>query len=233
MTANLNSAILNLAMLDSDLIFLSKSLTLPKSFLSDTLLSSLRFTQKHSHSITHLNLMMAAKIWFPWWWQPPDTAIFRPDSLKNTFTSDSDSNYSDSNLNLMAAILNFDIHVGFRHTAIFKFTHTCQDWFRFTILTLTSFILSNSTRWLIQFAKKKNFNHSHSWLWILAISHLSIFSQSSHFWLKNKLHHSFWQLEQPFGCHVGFRHCHLGFRHLVIFSQIHSKHTHSTLIDSN
>ena len=29
--------------------------------------------------------------------------------------------------------------------------------------------------------------------------------------------------------HVGFRHCHLGFRHLVIFSQIHSKHSHSTL----
>ena len=30
-------------------------------------------------------------------------------------------------------------------------------------------------------------------------------------------------------CHVGFRHCHLGFRHLVIFSQIDSKHSHSTL----
>ena len=30
-------------------------------------------------------------------------------------------------------------------------------------------------------------------------------------------------------CHVGFRHCHLGLRHLVIFSQIHSKHSHSTL----
>ena len=30
-------------------------------------------------------------------------------------------------------------------------------------------------------------------------------------------------------CQVGLRHCHLGFRHLVIFSQIHSKHPHSTL----
>ena len=30
-------------------------------------------------------------------------------------------------------------------------------------------------------------------------------------------------------CHVEFRNMHLGFRHFVIFSQIHSKHSHSTL----
>ena len=30
-------------------------------------------------------------------------------------------------------------------------------------------------------------------------------------------------------CHDGLIHCHLGFRHLVIFSQIHSKHSHSIL----
>ena len=30
-------------------------------------------------------------------------------------------------------------------------------------------------------------------------------------------------------CNVGFRHCHLGFKHLVIFSQIHSKQSSSTL----
>ena len=29
--------------------------------------------------------------------------------------------------------------------------------------------------------------------------------------------------------HIGFRHCHLGFRDLLIFSQIHSKHSPSTL----
>ena len=29
-------------------------------------------------------------------------------------------------------------------------------------------------------------------------------------------------------CHAGFSHSHLGFRHLVIFSQIHSKHSYST-----
>ena len=47
--------------------------------------------------------------------------------------------------------------------------------------------------------------------------------------------HSFIQTQLDDGshlkiCHVGFRHCYLGFRHLVIFSQIHSKHSHSTLI---
>ena len=46
--------------------------------------------------------------------------------------------------------------------------------------------------------------------------------------------HSFIQTQLDDGrhlkiCHVGFRHCYLGFRHLVIFSQIHSKHSHSTL----
>ena len=30
-------------------------------------------------------------------------------------------------------------------------------------------------------------------------------------------------------CHVGFRHCHFALRYLVIFSQIHSKHSSSSL----
>ena len=30
-------------------------------------------------------------------------------------------------------------------------------------------------------------------------------------------------------CHVGFRHWHLGFRYIIIFSQIHSKHSPSNL----
>ena len=51
MTANLNSAILNLTILDSD-----------------TLLSSLRFTQKHSHST--LTLTQTNSIWLSWRWQP-------------------------------------------------------------------------------------------------------------------------------------------------------------------
>ena len=35
---------------------------------SDTLLSSLRFTQKHSHST--LTLTETSSIWLIWWWQP-------------------------------------------------------------------------------------------------------------------------------------------------------------------
>ena len=53
MAANLNSEMLDsaTAMLDSD-----------------TLLSSLRFTQKHSHST--LTLTQTNSIWLTWWWQP-------------------------------------------------------------------------------------------------------------------------------------------------------------------
>ena len=52
------AAILNSAMLDSDTAILD----------SDTLLSSLRFTQKHSAST--LTLTQTNSFWFTWWWQP-------------------------------------------------------------------------------------------------------------------------------------------------------------------
>ena len=59
------AAILNSAMLDTDTAILD----------SDTLLSSLRFTQKHSHST--LMLIQTNSIWLKlihsyltWWWQP-------------------------------------------------------------------------------------------------------------------------------------------------------------------
>ena len=52
------AAILNSAMLDSDTAILD----------SDTLLSSLRFTQKHSSST--LTLTQTNSIWLTWWWQP-------------------------------------------------------------------------------------------------------------------------------------------------------------------
>ena len=52
------AAILNSAMLNSDNTLLD----------SDTLLSSLRFTQKHSHST--LTLTQTYLIWLTWWWQP-------------------------------------------------------------------------------------------------------------------------------------------------------------------
>ena len=52
------AAILNSAMLDSDTAILD----------SNTLLSSLRFTQKHSHSTQ--TLTQTNSIWLTWWWQP-------------------------------------------------------------------------------------------------------------------------------------------------------------------
>ena len=52
------AAIFNSAMLDSDTAILD----------SDTLLSSLRFTQKHSHST--LTLTQSNSIWLTWRWQP-------------------------------------------------------------------------------------------------------------------------------------------------------------------
>ena len=59
------AAILNSAILDSDTAILN----------SDTLLSTLRFTQKHTHSI--LTLTQTNSIWLKiihshltWWWQP-------------------------------------------------------------------------------------------------------------------------------------------------------------------
>ena len=52
------AAILKFAILDSDTAILE----------SDTLLSSLRFTQKHSHST--LTLIQTNSIWLMWWWHP-------------------------------------------------------------------------------------------------------------------------------------------------------------------
>ena len=52
------AAILNSAILDSDTAILD----------SDTLLSSLSFTKKHSHST--LTLTQSNSNWLSWWWQP-------------------------------------------------------------------------------------------------------------------------------------------------------------------
>ena len=66
---------------------------------SDTLLSSLRFTQKHSHST--LTLTQTNSVWLTWWWQPSwilpcwiqtlpswiqTPCYLLSDSLKNTLT---------------------------------------------------------------------------------------------------------------------------------------------------
>ena len=135
------AAILNSVMLDSETAILN----------SDTLLSSLRFTQKHSHST--LILTQTNSIWFKlihshltWWWQPSliwASWIQTPcyllwDSLKNTLIPvwfwlkliQSDSNSfiltqldDDSHLELCHVGLR-DCHLGFRHLVIFSQIHS-------------------------------------------------------------------------------------------------------------
>ena len=103
------AAILNSAMLDSDTAILD----------SEDLLSSLRLTQKHSHSI--LTLTQTNSIWlklihshWTWWWQSSWILAI-----------------------LDSAILVFPL----------KLTHTCQDWFPLFSNKKTSLIHSDSTWW--------------------------------------------------------------------------------------
>ena len=218
------AAILNLAILDSAiLVFLSNSFTLAKigshhlhkknfthSFWlnlmmaatlnstmldSDTLFSSLRFTQKHSHST--LTLTQTNSIWLKlihshstWCWQPswiPPSWILpfwiQPFCTKlwvKLIQSDSNSfilTQLDDGSHLEFCHLEFVILDSAILVFPLKLTHTYQDWFP-------------------PFAQKK----LHSFI-------LTQLDDASH-------------LEF---CYVGFRHCHLGFRHLLIFSPIHSK----------
>ena len=194
------AAILNSAMLDSDTAILD----------SDTLLSSLRFTQKHSHST--LTLTQTNSIWLKlihsdstWWWQPSwilpcwiqplpswiqTPCYLLSDSLKNTLTPlwlwlkliQSDSN------SFILTQLDDGSHLEFCHL---EFGHL-----GFSHLSFSSQTHSHLPRLVPTICTKK----LHSFI-------LTQLDDGSH-------------LEF---CHVGFRHCHLGFRHLVIFSQIHSK----------
>ena len=160
MAAILNFAILNFSILDSDILHkklhsfilthLMMAAILNSPILdSDTLLSSLRFTPKHSHStltLTQTNSVWLKLIHSPltWWWQPswilPSwiqtmlSWIQKPCylllvSLKNTLTPlclwlkliQSDELDDGSHLELC--------HLGFSHLSISSQTHTCQDWF--------------------------------------------------------------------------------------------------------
>ena len=108
------AAILNSAMLDSDTAILD----------SDTLLSSLRFTQKHSHSTLTLN--QTNSIWLTWWWQPSSILKFwiQPFCTKlwpKLIQSDSNSfilTQPDDGSHLEFG------HLGFRHFALESFTHS-------------------------------------------------------------------------------------------------------------
>ena len=140
------SAILNSAILDSDTAILD----------SDTLLSFLRFTQKHSHS--NLTLTQINSIWLIWWWQP---SWILPSWIQPFCTKlwlkliQSDSNSFILTQFDDVSHLEF-LHLGFNHFEQKK----------------TSFIHSNSTWWWqhLEFCHV-GFRHCH-----LGFRHLVIFS---------------------------------------------------------
>ena len=119
------AAILNSTMLDSDTAFLD----------SNTFLSSLRFTQKHSPS----TLNQTNSIWLTWWWLP---SWILPSSIQPFCTKlwlkliQSDSNLFiltqlDDGSHLEFCHLEFDTAILDSATLVFplKLNHTCQDWF--------------------------------------------------------------------------------------------------------
>ena len=112
-------AILNCAMLDSDTAILD----------SDTLLSSLRFTQKHSHST--LTLTQTNSIWLTWRWQP--SWILPSRILKSWIQPFCTKLWpkliqSDSNSFILTQLDNGSYlefcHLGFSHFAQKNFTHS-------------------------------------------------------------------------------------------------------------
>ena len=203
-------AILNSAMLDLYTAMLD----------SDTLLSPLRFTQKHSHStltLTHTNLIWLKFIhcystWSDtlvsdstWWWQP---SWILPCWFQTLSSWIQTPGYllSDSPKNTLPPLWLW-----------LKLIQSDSNSFIFTYLDDGSHL---------EFCHLE-FHH-------LGFSHVR-FSSQTHSYLPRlvptictKNLHSFILTQLDDGshlefCHVGFRHCHLGFRHLVIFSQIHPK----------
>ena len=179
------AAILNSTMLDSDTAFLD----------SDTFLSSLRLTPKHSHST--LTLTQKNSIWLTWWWQPswilPSWILpywiqaFCTKLWLKLIQSDSNSiilTQLDDGSHLQFCHLEFG-HLGFSHLSFSSQTHSHLPGLVPTICTKKTSLTFPSP----PFAQKKL--------------------------------HSFILTQRDDGSHLEFGH--LGLRHLVFFCQIHSK----------
>ena len=179
------AAILNCAMLDSDTAILD----------SDTLLSSLRFTQKHSHSSLTLN--QTNSIWLTWRWaailnlpswilkswiQPFCTKfwpkLFQSDSNSFILTQPDDGSH-----------LEF-CHLGFSHFAQKNFTHSF--WLNSMIAAIlncamldsdTAILDSDTLLSSLRFTQK----HSHSTLTL---------TQTNSIWLKLIHSHLTWWCQE-------------------------------------
>ena len=174
-------AILNCAMLDSDTSILD----------SDTLLSSLRFTQKHSHST--LTLTQTNSIWLTWRWPP--SWILPSRILKSWIQPFSTKLWpkliqSDSNLFILTQLDNGSYlefcHLGFSHFAQKNFTHSFWlDLMMAAILNCamldsdTAILDSDTLLSSLRFTQK----HSHSTLTL---------TQTNSIWLKLIHSHLTW-----------------------------------------
>ena len=216
------AAILNSTMVDSDTAILD----------SDTLLSSLRFTQKHSHSTLTLN--QTNSIWLTWRWQP---SWILPSRIQPFCTKSFTHSFWFKLM--MAAIL----------ISAMLDSDTLLSSLRFTQKHSHSTLTLNQTNSIWLKLIHASFNLMMSGILNSAILNLAILD-SAILVFPLKLTHTCQDWFPPFAqkklhsfiltqldddghlefCHVGLRHCHLGFRHLVIFSQIYSKHSNSTLM---
>ena len=109
------AAILNDAMLDSDTVILD----------SDTLLSSLRFTQKHSHST--VTLIQTNSIWLKlihshltWWWQP---SCILPSWIQPFCSKLWPQLIQSDSKSFILTQLEYGSHLGFSHFPQKNFTH--------------------------------------------------------------------------------------------------------------
>ena len=185
---------------------------------SDTLLSSLRFTPKHSHST--LTLTQTNSIWLKlihshstWWWQP---SWILPSWIQPSYFS------SQTHSHLPRLVPTICTKKNFTRTSLPTICTTKNHSFILTQLDDGSHLEFSH----LEFCHV-GFRHCHLGILVfpLKLTH-TCQDWFPPFALKNL--HSFILTQLDGGshlefCHVGFRHCHLESRHLVFFSQIHSK----------
>ena len=200
------AAIFNSAMLDSYTAILD----------SDIILSSLKYTQKHSHST--LTLTQTNSIWLKlihshltWWWQPSWTL---PSWIWLSWIQP--SWYFLSMSLTLAKIGSHHLH---KKTSLI---HSDSIWWWQPSWILSSWIQTLPSWILTSYYLLSHFTKNTLtpfWLWLKLIQ-----SDSNSFiltLLDDGSHLEF--------CHFELRHCHLGFIHLSYFlSNWHQKHSHST-----
>ena len=217
------AAILNSAMLDSDTAILD----------SDTLLSSLRFTQKHSHST--LTLTQTNSIWLKlihsdstWWWQPSwilpcwiqTLPSWNSDTLDSSLRFTQKHSHSTLTLTQTNSIWLKLIHslTQLDDGSHLEFCHLEFGHLGFSHLLVLSSQTLTLPRLFPPFAQK-NFTHSF-WLNLMMAAILNSAILDSAILHKKNFTHSFWlnlmMAAILNGSHLEF--CHLGFSTLVFLS---------------